>query len=94
MIDDRNDNIVNLFQFENYSVMLDENGKIWTTGSMPNLSTFSTFTEYDIKKVIAPDDKIAGDEKDKIVKLSASINNFSVLTQKGKVWIMGENSGY
>lgn len=39
---------------------------------MSQLATHSEFNEFDIKKIIAPDDKIAGDVKDKILKLTAS----------------------
>ena len=93
-ISGNNETIVNLHQFENYSVYLDQNGKVFHTGEMPNLSTYSDFTELDIKKLVAPDDKIAGDVKDKIIKLTASTNNISVLTQKGKIWILGDNTAY
>lgn len=72
MVPDQHKKIVNFFAIENYAVLLDEDGKVWTTGNMTYITTQTSFVEFDIKKVIAADDKVPGDEKDKIVKLSAS----------------------
>ena len=90
MIEKQHDDILNIHQFEKYAVLLDENGKVWTTGSNDFIKASTTFTVFDSKKVIEckPDE-----EPDKIVKLSASLLNMSVLTQKGKIWIAGDNSG-
>lgn len=89
------DKIVDIKSVDNYTILLDENGKLWKTGNKNTMSgQDSTFRIVDIAK-IANDDKDwkPDEEKDKIVKISAGINNVVVLTKKGKIYIEGEDNG-
>jgi alpha-tubulin suppressor-like RCC1 family protein len=89
-----NETLVSIHQCENYSFYLDTTGKIFYTGEIHLISNHTEYEEFDIKKAIAKDDKIAEDVEDKILKLSVSPTNFCALTQKGKVFIWGDNTSY
>jgi alpha-tubulin suppressor-like RCC1 family protein len=95
IIDDMYDPIVDIKSVEHYTVILDENGKLWKSGDKNSMGgQDNTFRLVDIAKVAQEDkEKKEGEEKDKIVKIAVGTNNTVLLTKKGRIFFEGEDIG-
>jgi len=95
IVDSMHDPVVEICSVENYTIMVDDSGKLWKTGEKETMGGKDTsFRAVDIAKVAADDkDRKPEEEKDKIVKIGAGINNVVFLTKKGKIYIEGNDNG-